>query len=244
MSSIRRMAPLVLPATSRHTATVIFIHGLGDTGHGWADAVEQMKRSRNRLDEVKFILPHAPTIPITMNGGFPMPGWFDIKALGYSVDSLGAKSVDEDRPGILRSQEYFHGLIQEEINAGIPSERIILGGFSQGGAMSILSGLTASVKLGGIVGLSSWLLLSQSFKDLVPASNINKATPVLMGHGDIDPLVRFPLAQDSEKTLKDLGYDVTMKVYRGMEHSACLEELSEVEAFLAKQLPAKGKTEL
>merc|ERR1712000_441662 len=197
----------------------IFIHGLGDTGHGWADAVEQMKRSRNRLDEVKFILPHAPTIPITMNGGFPMPGWFDIKALGYSVDSLGAKSVDEDRPGILRSQEYFHGLIQEEINAGIPSERIILGGFS-------------------------WLLLSQGFKDLVPASNINESTPVLMGHGDMDPLVRFPLAQDSEKALKDLGYDVTMKVYRGMEHSACLEELSEIEAFLAKQLPAKGKTEL
>jgi predicted esterase len=148
------------------------------------------------------------------NGGFPMPGWFDIKALGYSVDSLGTKSVDEDKPGILRSQEYFHGLIQQEIDAGIPSERIILGGFSQGGAMSILSGLTATVKLGGIVGLSSWLLLSQSFKDLVPSSNINKATPVLMCHGDMDPMVRFPLAQDSEKILRDLGYDVTMKVYK------------------------------
>ncbi|KFH42142.1 Acyl-protein thioesterase-like protein [Hapsidospora chrysogenum ATCC 11550] len=239
-SSIRRAAPLVLPAAGRHTATVIFIHGLGDSGAGWADAVEHIKRRRQRLDEVKFILPHAPLIPITMNGGFRMPGWFDIKSLGPSIESLSSGNLDEDGPGILQTQAYVHSLIQNEITAGISSERIILGGFSQGGAISIFSGLTAPVKIGGIVGLSSWLLLHQSFRDHVPAQDLNKATPILMGHGDQDPLVRHPLAKSSEAALKGMGYDVTFKTYRGMEHSACLEELDDVEEFLSSRLPPKG----
>jgi lysophospholipase-1 len=236
-SSVRRAAPLVLPAVGQHTATVIFIHGLGDSGAGWADAVEHMKARRKRLGEVKFILPNAPVIPITMNGGFPMPGWFDIKALGYEIDSLGGKSVNEDGPGILQSQQYVHSLIKEEMDAGIPSERIVLGGFSQGGAMSIFSGLTSSVKIGGIVGLSSWLLLHQSFTTHVPDGNPNNSTPILMGHGDSDPLVRYPLAKDSEDALKKMDYNVTFKTYRGMEHSACVEELNDVEDFLASRLP-------
>ncbi|KAF4120890.1 lysophospholipase II [Geosmithia morbida] len=240
-SSLRRAAPLVLPATAgQHTATVIFIHGLGDNGNGWADAIEHMRRRRQRLGEVKFILPHAPTIPITVNGGLRMPGWFDIKALGYSVDSLGNKAVDEDAAGILQSQSYVHSLIQDEIQAGIPAERIVIGGFSQGGAMSIFSGLTAPVRVAGIVGLSSWLLLSQSFRDYVPSGDLNKTTPILMGHGDADPIVRYSLAMDSEAALKGMGYDVTLKTYKEMEHSACAEELDEVEAFIAARLPAKS----
>ncbi|GAO20152.1 uncharacterized protein UV8b_04962 [Ustilaginoidea virens] len=229
-SSIRRLPPLVFPATGRHTATVIFTHGLGDTGHGWSDAVELWRR-RQRLEEIKFILPHAPSIPITMNGGFQMPGWFDIRTI--------EKGGNEDRQGILRSRDYFHGLIQQEIKDGIPAERIILGGFSQGGAMSILAGLTAPVKIGGIVGLSSWLLLAQKFKEIVPEGDMNKATPIFMGHGDKDPLVRYDLALESEKALKDLGYSVDLRTYREMQHSACLEELNDVEAFLVERLPRK-----
>ena len=122
--------------------------------------------------------------------------------------------MDEDGPGILLSQAYVHSLIQDEIAAGISADRIILGGFSQGGAMSIFSGLTAPVKIGGIVGLSSWLLLSQSFRDHVPDQDLNKATPIFMGHGDRDPMVRYPLAKDSEAALKEMGYDVTLKTYR------------------------------
>ncbi|KAG5931336.1 hypothetical protein E4U53_001813 [Claviceps sorghi] len=230
-SSIRRMAPLVFPAIGRHTATVIFIHGLGDTGNGWSDAV-QMWRKGQQLNEIKFILPHAPRIPITMNAGFQMPGWFDIKSL--------QKGDDEDAPGILQSRDYFHGLIQQEINDGIPAERIVLGGFSQGGAMSIFAGLTAPFKIGGIVGLSSWLLLHQSFQKHIPEGNANKATPIFMGHGDRDPLVLYNLAKDSEKALKDMGYDVTFKTYGGMQHSACIEELNDVEAFIQDKLPSKG----
>ncbi|KID80736.1 Acyl-protein thioesterase 1 [Metarhizium brunneum] len=230
-SSLRRVAPLVIPAAGRHTATVVFIHGLGDTGHGWADAVG-FWRTRQSMNEIKFILPHAPHIPITMNGGMPMPGWFDIKTL--------VKGADEDGPGVLQSRDYLHGLIQQEIKDGIPADRIVLGGFSQGGAMSIFAGLTAPVKIGGIVGLSSWLLLNQKFKDYVPDGNINKDTPIFMGHGDRDPLVLYDLAKDSEKALSSMGYSVTFKTYRGMEHQACAEELGDVEAFLSSRLPPKG----
>ncbi|CAG9939499.1 unnamed protein product [Clonostachys rosea f. rosea IK726] len=243
MSSLRRTAPVILPAIGRHTATVIFCHGLGDTGHGWADTIEQIRRKR-RLDEIKFILPNAPTIPITVNGGYPMPGWFDVKTLGIAAKSLQGRAGQEDAPGITVTQEYIHGLIDSEISAGIPSERIVLGGFSQGGAMGIFSGLTAKVKLGGIVALSSWLLLHQTFAELVPKGDINKATPILMAHGDSDQVVVYPLAQESEKKLTSLGYDVNFKTYRGMEHNACLEELNEVEEFLVSRLPPKGKDEL
>ncbi|KHN97982.1 lysophospholipase [Metarhizium album ARSEF 1941] len=231
-SSIRRMAPLVMPAVGRHTATVIFVHGLGDTGHGWVEPVN-FWRTRQSMNEIKFILPHAPHIPITMNGGMPMPGWFDIKTL--------TKGADEDGPGVLQSREYLHGLIQQEIRDGIPADRIVLGGFSQGGAMSIFSGLTAPVKIGGIVGLSSWLLLSQKFKDHVPSGNVNGDTPIFMGHGDRDPLVLYDLAKESEKALTAMGYSVTFKTYRGMLHQAWPEELNDVEAFLGSRLPPKGQ---
>jgi lysophospholipase-1 len=239
-SSIRRAAPLIVPAVERHTATVIFFHGLGDQGQGWVDVVEMMRQTKRRLGQVKFILPNAPTIPITMNGGFPMPGWFDIKALGPNVDALGSRTVNEDGPGILQSQAYVHSLIQEEIGAGIPSERIMLGGFSQGGAISIFAGLTAPVKIGGIIGLSSWLLLSQSFRDHVPAGDFNKATPILMGHGGADPLVRYPLGKESESVLKGMGYNVTFNTYNGMQHSACNDEIAHVEEFIAATLPPQS----
>ncbi|OAQ81021.1 phospholipase/carboxylesterase [Purpureocillium lilacinum] len=238
MSSVRRAAPLIFPAKGRHTATVIFAHGLGDSGAGWADAVERW-RQRQNLSEVKFILPNAPVIPITVNNGYPMPGWFDITSLGAAITSIEAK-LNEDTAGILESRKYLHSLIQDEVAAGIPSERVILGGFSQGGAMSIFAGLTAPFKIAGIVGMSSWLLLHQTFKQHVPEDDVNKGTPVLMAHGDRDQMVRYPLAQGSERLLKAMGYDVTLKTYSGMEHSACLEELDEVEAFIKARLPPKG----
>ncbi|KAH9227468.1 hypothetical protein K456DRAFT_1754089 [Colletotrichum gloeosporioides 23] len=236
-SSISRAAPLVFPAAGKHTATVIFAHGLGDTGNGWASAVENWRR-RQRLDEVKFVLPHAPQIPITCNFGMRMPGWFDIKKLDGTVESL---RENEDAPGILASNEYFHSLVQAEVDAGIPADRIVLGGFSQGGAMAIFSGLTGTHKVAGIVGLSCWLLLSERFASLVPADKPNQATPIFMGHGDADPLVRPELAALSMEALKKLGYDVSRTLYPGMGHSACLEELDDVEAFLLKQLPPTEK---
>jgi lysophospholipase I len=120
---------------------------------------------------------------------------------------------NEDEQGILRSQAYFHSLIQQEIDAGIPADRIVLGGFSQGGAMSLFSGLTAKVKLAGIVALSSYLVLSLKFAELVPKPELNKQTPIFMAHGDVDQVVNPSLGKASFELLKDMGYNVTMKTY-------------------------------
>lgn len=235
--ALRYTQPLIFPAVKSHTATVIFAHGLGDTGHGWASAVENWRR-RQRLDEVKFILPHAPTIPITCNGGFRMPGWFDIKVLDGSVESM---RENEDAEGIRTSADYLLSLVQSEIDAGIPADRIVLGGFSQGGAMSIYTGLTAKFKFAGIVALSSWLLLSKTFREVLSAGpKMNDNTPILMCHGNSDPLVRPELNMLSYQVLNTLGLNVTRKVYEGLAHSASLEELDDVEAFLKEKLPATG----
>lgn len=130
------------------------------------------------------------------------------------MQNFAKEAESEDKAGILESMALFHSLIKDEISGGIPADRIVLGGFSQGGAMSILSGVTAPVKIGGIVGLSSWLLLQQTFKEHIPQGNPNQQTPILMGHGDSDPMVRYQLGQATRKILADTGYDVTLKTYR------------------------------
>ncbi|KAJ0158763.1 Acyl-protein thioesterase 1 [Colletotrichum tanaceti] len=272
MSSLARTAPLVFPAAGKHTATVIFAHGLGDTGHGWASAVENWRR-RQRLDEVKFVLPHAPQIPITCNWGMRMPGWFDIVSRNTIFDrhrrqesssppassspsssssplTAPQKTLDgtvealresEDEPGIRASSEYFQSLVQAEVDAGIPADRIVLGGFSQGGAMAIFSGLTGPHRVAGIVGLSCWLLLSEKFAAIVPSGSPNQDTPVWLGHGDADPLVRPELGALSAEALKKLGFKVSRTLYPGMPHAACPEELDDVEAFLLERLPPTKK---
>ncbi|KAH0019166.1 hypothetical protein KCU80_g17311, partial [Aureobasidium melanogenum] len=170
------MAAIVLPAARRHTSTVIVMHGLGDSGHGWSFLADMWK---GKFEETSFIFPHAPEIPISVNMGMRMPGWYDIVRPRNSANvcTLSPQSSNtlktyrpckrditdfapqmsfddiqqhEDEAGITRSQAYIHSLIAKEIEKGIPSERIVLGGFSQGGAMSLMSGVTAPTRLGGI----------------------------------------------------------------------------------------------
>ncbi|CAK7275548.1 hypothetical protein SEPCBS57363_006749 [Sporothrix epigloea] len=244
---MHRLAPLVFPAAgTRHTATVIFAHGLGDSGHGWAAFVENWRR-RQRLDEVKFVLPHAPEIPITVNMGYKMPGWYDIAALGLSAGQL---RENEDEAGLLESREYFQKLVQQEIDSGISADRIVLGGYSQGGAVALFTGLTSLVKLAGIVGMSTYLPLSLKLESTYipkPASaNVNAQTPIIMCHGTADPVLPYQLASMSRDHLVKLGYPVEWKEYAGMPHTVLPEELDDVEDFLRKVLPpsADGKTEL
>lgn len=120
---------------------------------------------------------------------------------------------NEDEEGITMSQGYFHSLIQKEIDAGIPSDRIVLGGFSQGGAMSLFSGLTAKVKLAGIVALSSYLVLHDTFTQHLPKPEVNKQTPIFMAHGNIDQVVNFEIGKMTFDLLTKMGYNATMKVY-------------------------------
>jgi len=224
-------APLIIPAVTKHTATVIMAHGLGDSGAGWVSLAENWRR-RQKFDEVKFVFPNAPTIPISVNFGMTMPGWYDI----ISFENLQAQ---QDEVGILRSQSYFHDLIKKEIDGGIPSDRIVLGGFSQGGAMSIFSGVTSRYKLGGIFGLSCYLLIHSKIQSFIPPDNANLQTPIFMGHGDADPLVKPEWGQETAKVLKDWGYKVNLKMYRGLQHSADPDEIEDLENYLEERIPPK-----
>ncbi|XP_064137531.1 acyl-protein thioesterase 2 isoform X2 [Loxodonta africana] len=134
----------------RETAAVIFLHGLGDTGHSWADALSTI-----RLPHVKYICPHAPRIPVTLNMKMVMPSWFDL--MGLSPDA------PEDEAGIKKAAENIKALIEHEMKNGIPANRIVLGGFSQGGALSLYTALTCPHPLAGIVALSCWLPLHRAF---------------------------------------------------------------------------------
>ena len=160
-----------------------------------------------------------------------------------------------DQPGILKSRDYFQGLIQNEINKGIPSSRIVLGqlhiavphkyehlqvyvgGFSQGGAISLFTGITFDKKLAGIFGLSSYLLLHDKIKDYVKTDAPNKHTPIFMGHGNADQLVRYKWGQDTAAMLTEMGLKVDLRTYEGLGHSADPKEIDDLEAYLAERLP-------
>lgn len=191
-------------------------------------------RNKSKFEETKFIFPNAPTIPITVNMGMRMPGWYDIT----DIDNLADRS--EDEAGIVRTQKVFHNLIAEEIKAGIPTERIVLGGFSQGGAMSLLSGVTCQTRLGGIFGLSCYLLLKDKLQGMVPPENANLKTPIFMGHGDADPLVKYQWGQATAQKLKDWGYEVDFKTYKGYPHTAAPEEIDDLEKWLKGRIPDLG----
>ncbi|KAI9737903.1 MAG: hypothetical protein M1834_009273 [Cirrosporium novae-zelandiae] len=223
-------AALVVPALKKHTGTVIMAHGLGDSGAGWISLAENW-RKRGKFEEISFIFPNAPSIPITVNWGMRMPGWYDIKNFGALV------SDDQDEPGILRTRDYFNSLIKTEIDKGIPSYRIILGGFSQGGAMSLLTGVTSEVKLGGIFGLSSYLLLHDKLQSMVPNENPNKDTPIFMGHGDSDPMVKYQWAKMTAEKLTEWGYKVDFHTYKDLVHSVDPTEIDDLEKYIMEKLP-------
>jgi predicted esterase len=179
-----------------------------------------------------------------------MPGWYDIKSLSDLA------SREEDEAGIHRSRDYFHKLIDDEVAKGIPASRVVIGGFSQGGAMSLFSGVTYKNQLGGIFGLSCYLLLQKTIKELIPIDNPNQNTPIFMGHGDADQVVAHKYGKLSADELTKLGYKVDFRTYkfgsttpieertnrldRGLVHSADPDEIDHLESYLNQQIPALG----
>ena len=145
-----------------------------------------------------------------------------------------------DEPGILKSRAYFDSLIQEEVKKGIPTSRIVLGGFSQGGAISVFTGAASSEKLAGIFGLSSYLLLHDRIKDFISAESANRDTPIFMGHGAVDPLVKHAWGKQTADILTQLGFKVDFRTYPGLEHSADPGEIDDLEAYLKARLPPLG----
>ena len=196
-------------ATGDHPeAAVIWMHGLGADGNDFVPIVRELDLSE--CPAIRFVFPHAETMPVTINNGYVMRAWYDI---------LGMDLVRrEDEVGLRKSQQQIEQLITREIERGIPAERIILAGFSQGCAMTLQTGLRHPKKLAGLLCLSGYLPLA----DKLPAecSEANRSTPIFMAHGRVDPVVQIARAETSRDFLTRLGYAVEWKDY-SMPHSVC-----------------------
>lgn len=217
---------LIVEPKEKHTATIIWMHGLGDTAEGWIDVASMFAPS---LPHVKFILPTAGTLPVTLNGGFPMPAWYDIENLSGDRKTERCNGIQASRERVLKL------IAKEEEKHGIKPERIVLAGFSQGGAMSYYTGLSFEKKLGGILVLSGYMPLEGELKPTAEA----KSTPLMALHGDADGVVRLSWGEDGVTQAKAKGLtEVSFKVYEGLPHSADPEELDDALAFLKKALPA------
>ncbi|TMW60998.1 hypothetical protein Poli38472_014459 [Pythium oligandrum] len=216
-------------APEKPTATVVFVHGLGDTAHGWADAMGMLSKD---LPHIKFILPTAKSQPVTLNMGMRMPSWYDIKSL--------TKTEGDDADGIEESRERLLGIIEKEVEGGIPHSRIVLGGFSQGGAMSLFTGFQIKTVLAGVLCLSGYIPKMGSYAVTPETVNV----PLLMCHGDQDPVVRFEWGQQSKAKLESAGVkNIEFRVYPGMQHSACMEEIDDIKRWLGRVLPKDVCTE-
>lgn len=198
---------------------VIWLHGLGADGNDFVPVVPEL--GLGDLGPVRFIFPHAPMQPVTINNGMVMRAWYDI----VMADLVRR----EDEQGLRASQQLVEALIARENARGIPTERIVLAGFSQGCAMALQTGLRHPERLAGIIGLSGYLPLA----DLVDAERhaANADTPIFLAHGTMDPVVPFERAQASLEALERMGYAVRFKTYP-MPHSVCLEEIHDIAAFL------------
>jgi len=199
---------------------VIWLHGLGADGHDFVSIVPELHLPNDL--PVKFIFPHAPMRPITINNGCVMRAWYDIKQLN---GSLG----EEDEAGIRDSAAKIHALIEQEKSLGLPSDKIILAGFSQGGAMALYVGLRYPEKLAGIIALSSYLPLNKLLTQEKSAAN--QDVPIMMAHGTEDPLIPVMFAKASKDFLIQHGYQVAWHTYP-MSHTVCIQEIDDISRWL------------
>ena len=202
-------------------AAVIVLHGLGADGNDFVPVAQMLDPGVG----VRYVFPNAPEMPVTINNGYVMRAWYDIRE--------GDLTQREDEAGLRRSQQAIDALIEREIARGIPAHRIVLMGFSQGCAMTLLSGLRQSHRLAGLVGLSGYLpLAATTAAECNPA---NQNTPIFLAHGTEDPVVPLQRAIASRDQLQALGYRVDWHQYP-MPHSVCPDEVADIDAFLKRVL--------
>ena len=202
-------------------AAVIVLHGLGADGNDFVPVAQMLDPGVG----VRYVFPNAPEMPVTINNGYVMRAWYDIRE--------GDLTQREDEAGLRRSQQAIDTLIEREITRGIPAHRIVLMGFSQGCAMTLLSGLRQSHRLAGLVGLSGYLPLAATTEtERTPA---NQHTPIFLAHGTEDPVVPLQRAIASREQLQALGYRVDWHQYP-MPHSVCPDEVADIDAFLKRVL--------
>lgn len=218
-----------LPAVMHETAadprfSVIWMHGLGADGNDFTPIIPDLRLPPS--PGIRFIFPHAPAIPVTCNGGYVMRAWYDIKR----ADGINR---DIDETGIIESCAQIRHLIAREKERGIPSQRIVLAGFSQGGAIAYTAGLTYVEKLAGIIALSTYLPVPGLL--LTEEARINRDASIFAAHGTEDPVVPFALGESARDRLLQQGYDVAWHAYR-MPHAVCIEEIAAIGAWLTERL--------
>jgi phospholipase/carboxylesterase len=205
-------------------AAVIILHGLGADGSDFVPIAHELELGA--VGPVRFVFPHAPTRPVTLNGGYVMRAWYDI--LG-----LDARELREDETGLRASQALVEALIAREKERGIAAAQIVLAGFSQGCAMTLMTGLRQPERLAGLVGLSGYLPLAA--RTGAERHDANRATPIFLAHGSADPVIPIARARQSRDALVALGHDVEWHEYP-MPHSVCAAEIADLNRFLLRVL--------
>lgn len=203
------------------TATMLLMHGLGADGSDFAPIVQELAPALAAVGPVRFVFPNAPHRPVTINGGYVMPAWYDIAGPGQP----------EDAAGLHQSRAAIEALIAREKERGIAAHRLVLAGFSQGCAMALLTGLRHEEALAGILGLSGYLPLAAS--TAAERSAANRATPVFLAHGTEDGVIPIARAEATRDALQALGHPVEWHRYR-MAHSVCMEEIADIGSFLVR----------
>jgi phospholipase/carboxylesterase len=211
------------------SATVFILHGLGADGTDFLPFADELEL--DDVGPVRFVFPRAPVRPVTANGGAAMRAWYDIFAFGGPGASGGAAREDDE--GLRDSFAAVQGLLERELARGIAAERIVLAGFSQGCAITLGAGLRFGHRLAGLVGMSGYLPLASTLA--AERHRANADTPVLLAHGTRDPLISLARGQASRNAVAALGNPVQWHDYP-MEHSVCIEELRDVQAFLKRVL--------
>ena len=216
-------------AAAQPVASIIVLHGLGADGNDFVPIARELDLST--VGPVRFVFPSAPVQPVTLNGGYRMRAWYDI----HPPSANPAVPRLEDEPGLRAAQGLVQGLIDREVTRGVPAHRIVLMGFSQGCAMTLMTGLRAPQRLAGLVGLSGYLPIAGTTD--AERGEANRATPIFLAHGEDDPMVTIDRAIASRDELQRLGYDVEWHTYP-MEHTVSTQEVDDLNAWLLKVLAA------
>ena len=218
------LLPTIELATNRNpTASVIWLHGLGADGYDFVPVVKEL--GIPDALSLRFVFPHAPLQPVTINNGMVMRAWYDV-----SYDGLERRTDDA---GVLQSVTAVEALVAHEMARGIPPRRIVLAGFSQGGAVALTLGTRFGKRLGGILALSTYLPMPEELAEA--ASPENRDIPIFMAHGNQDNVIPIRMAEASRSRLESLGYPVDWHSYP-MAHSLCMEEVEAVSAWLLQCL--------
>ena len=208
---------------SQARATVIWLHGLGDSGNGFAPIVPDLKLPSEL--GIRFVFPHAPMRPVTINNGMTMRAWYDITSLDFNNRA--------DSQGVKESSDLVADLIKKEISQGIPANKIVLAGFSQGGVIALNLGTRFEKTLAGVMSMSSYM--SEPEKLSAEAHDANKNTPIFIAHGTHDDVVPIFMGSTACKVLESNGYQATWHEY-AMQHNVCSQQLDDISSWLQEKL--------